>query len=56
MKKHDKEESQQENKQENKTVYIDDGTSFADMSAFRKPEAPKSNGREHATFKEMYEE
>ena len=55
MKKHNKEESKQENQQKNKTVYIDDGTSFADMSAFRKPDVPKSNGREHATFKEMFE-
>ncbi len=51
MKKKNKEES----KQENKTVYIDDGSSFADMSAFRRPETSKSNGREHASFKEIFE-
>ena len=50
-----KEESKQEPKQENKTVYIDDGTSFADMSAFRRGDPSKNNGREHATLKEMFE-
>ncbi len=55
MKKNNNEESKQENQQENKTVYIDDGTSFADMSAFRRGGASKNNGREHASFKEMFE-
>ena len=50
-----KQENQQENQQENKTVYIDDGTSFADMSAFRRGGFSKNNGREHASFKEMFE-
>ena len=55
MKKNNNEESKQENQQENKTVYIDDGTSFADMSAFRRGGTSKNNGRERASFKEMFE-
>ncbi len=55
MKENKKEESKQESEKENKTVYIDDGSSFADMSAFRKPDATRSNGREHASFKEIFE-